>query len=103
MSDDTEGKPPVQLVSERPGVIWRATQLVITAAGECAREFRAGGARPATLELLAIAYEQLGAALDGEIPEPITDGYLDQLRAEHRQLAEESHALVASLGGKELH
>jgi hypothetical protein len=31
------------------------------------------------------------------------EGYLDQLRAEHRQLAEESHALVASLGGKELH
>jgi hypothetical protein len=31
------------------------------------------------------------------------DGYLDQLRAEHRRLAEESHALVASLGGKELH
>jgi hypothetical protein len=71
MSNDTEHEPPVQLVSERPGVIWRASQLVITAAGECAREFRAGGARPATLELLAIAYEQLGAALDGEILEPI--------------------------------
>jgi hypothetical protein len=32
-----------------------------------------------------------------------TEGYLAELRAEHRRLAEETDELVASLGGKELH